>query len=261
MVGVGRGNDQHIGIRQTRDKSPRITSRDDHHLVSHACLREHVAETRWRERLCEPPRLDCKAVWRAMRGENQKENILLGIQALGYRLQRPGQSFDRCISAFLRIVLHVGWASLETTGYDLSCARRLGSEHVLIAEQAKGHNTHLSSVLNSMYRRNQRPDRQKKSDERRAEPLDRGPGGHERTLFRDRRYRTAAQHKNSGKRVSFHPSEWHAHGSDMAPKPSFSTGRAEVRLCDPSPTSRPALAMSALRAKPEVRDRRDERLT
>ncbi|MCP1777330.1 hypothetical protein [Bradyrhizobium japonicum] len=53
----------------------------------------------------------------------------------------------------------------------------------MIAEQAKGHHANLSGVLNSMYRRNQRPDGQKKSDERSDEPPDRGPGGHGEPRF------------------------------------------------------------------------------
>jgi len=53
----------------------------------------------------------------------------------------------------------------------------------LIAEQAKGHHANLSSVLNSMYRRNQRPDGQKKSDERRDKPPDRRPGRHGEPRF------------------------------------------------------------------------------
>jgi len=112
----------------------------------------------------------------------KKENVFLSIQAVGCRLQRPGQRFDRCISALLGIVLHIDRASPKTASYDLSCTGRLGSKHALIPVQAKGHHADLSSVLNSMYRSNQRPDGQKKSDERRTEP-DRGPGGHGEPRF------------------------------------------------------------------------------
>src|SRR6266513_3905495 len=36
MVGIGRGDYQRIGVRETRDEDPGIAGRDDHHLVSHA---------------------------------------------------------------------------------------------------------------------------------------------------------------------------------------------------------------------------------
>src|SRR5437764_6331957 len=87
---------QHIGVRETWDEDPGIASRDDNHLISHTSLREYASETRRRQRLSEPPRLDCKAVGRAMGGKNQKENIFVGIQAVGCDLQRPSQGFDRC---------------------------------------------------------------------------------------------------------------------------------------------------------------------
>jgi hypothetical protein len=50
----------------------------------------------------------------------------------------------------------------------------------LIAEQTKGHHAELPTVLNSMHRRSQQPDGQKKSGERRYEPPDRGPHGEPR---------------------------------------------------------------------------------
>ena len=44
MIGIGRGDYQHIGVRETRDKDSGIAGRDDHHLVSHARPRQHVGE-------------------------------------------------------------------------------------------------------------------------------------------------------------------------------------------------------------------------
>jgi len=87
MVGIGRGDYQHIGVRETRDKDSGIAGRDDHYLVSRARPRQHVGEFRRRERLREPPGFDCKAGGRAMRGENQKQNVVLGVHSIGCRLQ------------------------------------------------------------------------------------------------------------------------------------------------------------------------------
>ena len=87
MVGIGRRDDQRIGVRETRDEDPGIAGRDDHHLVSHACPRQHLGEIRRRERLRKPPRLDCKAGAGAVRGENQKQNVVLGVRPIGCHLQ------------------------------------------------------------------------------------------------------------------------------------------------------------------------------
>jgi hypothetical protein len=66
MIGIGRCDDQDVGIRETRDEDSRVTGRDDHHLVAHAGLSEYLGKTGWRERLRKPSCLDCKTVWRAM---------------------------------------------------------------------------------------------------------------------------------------------------------------------------------------------------
>src|SRR5713101_6499527 len=63
MVGVGRSDNQHIWIREKRDEDSGIAGRDDHHLVSHAGPRQHASKLSRRERLREPPRLDCQAGW------------------------------------------------------------------------------------------------------------------------------------------------------------------------------------------------------
>src|SRR5882672_5323617 len=178
MVGIGRRDYQRIGVRETRNKDPGIAGRDDHHLISHACPRQHVGEIRRRERLRKPPRLDCKAGAGAVRGENQKQNVVVGVHPIGRRLQGHGQAFNRCTSAFLRIVLHIDRAAPETARYDLCCTGRLASKHALIAEKAEGHYAHLASILNGVHRRNRRRDRQNESDERRAEPADPRLGGH-----------------------------------------------------------------------------------
>ena len=87
MVGIGRGDYQHIGVRQTRDEDSGIAGGDDYHLVSHTRPRQHVGEFRRRERLREPPCFDCKAGGGAVRGENQKQNIVLDVHLIGCRLQ------------------------------------------------------------------------------------------------------------------------------------------------------------------------------
>jgi hypothetical protein len=86
-------------------------------------------------------------------------------------LQGHGQAFNRCTSAFLRIVLHVDRAAPETARYDLCCTRRLASKHALIAEKAEGHHAHLASILNGVHRRNRRRNGQHKSDYRRADSV------------------------------------------------------------------------------------------
>src|SRR6476620_7417565 len=83
----------------------------------------------------------------------------------------------------LAIVLHLDRTGPETAGHDPSRAGRLGLKSALIPEKAKGHHANLSSVLDSLYWRNARPEGQKKSDERRAEPTDRGSGGHGEPRF------------------------------------------------------------------------------
>jgi hypothetical protein len=58
------------------------------------CPRQHVGEIRRRERLRKPPRLDCKAGG-AVRGENQKQNVVVGIHPIGRRLlSRAPKRFD-----------------------------------------------------------------------------------------------------------------------------------------------------------------------
>src|SRR5882757_5546588 len=42
MVGIGRGDDQHVVVRETRDEDSAMAGRDDHHLMSHARPRQHV---------------------------------------------------------------------------------------------------------------------------------------------------------------------------------------------------------------------------
>jgi len=93
------------------------------------------------------------------------------------------RGFDRCTSAFLRIVLHGDRAAPETARYDLCCAGRLASKHALIAEKAEGHHAHLASILNGVHRRNRRRDRQTESDERRTEPADPRLGDHGEPRF------------------------------------------------------------------------------
>src|SRR6266851_3462112 len=183
MVGVGRSDNQHIWIREKRDEDSGIAGRDDHHLVSHAGPRQHASKLSRRERLREPPRLDCQAGWGAVRGENQKQNVVLGVQPIGCDLQRLGQGVDRCTSALLGIVLHVDRASVEAVRYDLCRASSLASKHALVAEKAEGHHAHLASILNGAHRRNRRRDDQNKSDERRGEPADPRLGRHGEPRF------------------------------------------------------------------------------
>ncbi len=130
--------------------------------------RQHVGEIRRRERLREPPCFDCKAGAGAVRGEYQKQNIVLGVHPIGCHLQGRGQAFDRCTSASLRVVLHLDRAVPEAVRYDLRCAGRLAFKHALIPKKAERHYAHLASILNGMRRGNRRREDQNKSDERRA---------------------------------------------------------------------------------------------
>jgi len=107
-----------------------------------------------------------------VRGENQKQNVVVGVHPVGRRLQGHGQAFNRCTSAFLRIVLHVDRGAPETARYDPCCAGRLVSKHALIAEKAEGHHAHLASILDGVHRRNRRRNDQNKSNERSADPAD-----------------------------------------------------------------------------------------
>src|SRR5260370_41127154 len=123
--------------------------------------------------VCEsPPRLDCQAGWGAVRGENQKQNVVLGVQPIGCDLQRLGQGVDRCTSALLGIVLHVDRASVEAVRYDLCRASSLASKHALVAEKAEGHHTDLVSILDSVHRRDRWRDGQDNGEVRRAEQRD-----------------------------------------------------------------------------------------
>src|SRR5882724_8054257 len=170
--------------------------------------RQHVGEIRRRERLREPPCFDCKAGAGAVRGEYQKQNIVLGVHPIGCHLQGRGQAFDRCTSASLRIVLHLDRAVPEAVRYDLRCAGRLAFKHALIAEKAEGHYAHLASILNGARRRNRRHDDQNKSDDRRPEPTDPRLGRHGEPRFV---IATIAEQRkrNCENTVSPHSSGWH----------------------------------------------------
>src|SRR6267142_1416793 len=82
MISIGRGDDQRIGAGEMRDEDAGIAGRDDHRLMPHARARQHVGEIGGREHLGEPPCFDGEAGGGTMRGENQKQNVVLGIHPL-----------------------------------------------------------------------------------------------------------------------------------------------------------------------------------
>ena len=65
-----------------------------------AVVVSHVGEIKRREQLREPSRFDCEAGAGTVRGENNKQNVLLGVHPIGCSLQCHGQALDRCASAF-----------------------------------------------------------------------------------------------------------------------------------------------------------------
>jgi hypothetical protein len=87
MVGIGRGDEQHIGVGQTRDEDAGIAGRYNHHLMSHAGARQYVGEIRGREHLRELPRFDGKPLGGAVRGKDHKQNVSLGVYLGGCPLQ------------------------------------------------------------------------------------------------------------------------------------------------------------------------------
>jgi hypothetical protein len=93
------------------------------------------------------------------------------------------KGFDRCTSAFLRIVLHVDRAAAETARYDLRCTGCLPSKYALIAEKAKGHHADFASTLDGVHRRTRRQDNQNHRDERCSEPADPSVGRHSEPRF------------------------------------------------------------------------------
>src|SRR5205814_1292194 len=82
------------------------------------------------------------------------------------------QSLDRCLSPFLRIVLHVDGAIAKAVRNDFRRTGRLAAKHTLVAEKPKRHHADLAGILHRVRRRNRRRDGQNKGDERRTEPAD-----------------------------------------------------------------------------------------
>ena len=106
--------------------------------MSHAGSLEHLGEFGWLERFSQPPpRGDGEAVGRAVRSENDKQNVALAIHLFCLCLQCCCKRFDGRTTACLGIESHDHRAAPESARHDLCRTGRLAAENALIAEQTE----------------------------------------------------------------------------------------------------------------------------
>src|SRR5215472_5503493 len=137
-AGVCRGDHERIRIGEGRYEDARIASRNDHDLISHAGSLEHLGELGWLERFSQsPPRGDGEAVGRAMRREDDEQNVALAVHLFCFALQRCRKRVDGRIPARLGIEFYDGRASSKSARHDLCRASRLAAKNTLIAIQSE----------------------------------------------------------------------------------------------------------------------------
>src|SRR5262249_5794207 len=105
--------------------------------LSHPRAAEHLGEIGWLERFGQPTCYDSKAVARAVRGKDQKQNVAVAIHLFCFRLQCCCKRLGRRAAARLGVESYDHWVTPEPIRNNLSCTGGLAPENTLIAEQTE----------------------------------------------------------------------------------------------------------------------------
>src|SRR2546423_12413157 len=113
--------------------------------MTHAGSLQHAAERYWREHLPVRACDDRKTISRAVRCEDQKENVVLAIQIFCRRFQGGVERFSRRPAALSGVVFDSDGIASEAVRDDLGRAGRLIPKNVLISEETEGDHGQLAS--------------------------------------------------------------------------------------------------------------------